>query len=68
MPGSNTHYLQCYWLRTGDTWTPIDYKKDASHWMTPLKAGEVTGLCEIPASWVSVIFSFSFGDPTKLLC
>ena len=21
------HDCQCYWLRTGDEWTPIDYKK-----------------------------------------
>lgn len=46
--------LQCYWLRTGDSWIPIDYKKNAKEWMEPLKAGETTGLCEIPASWVRI--------------
>jgi len=45
------HDCQCYWLRTGDSWVPIDYNKHPDHWMTPLKAGEMTGLCEIPASW-----------------
>ncbi|GAB7347469.1 hypothetical protein MBLNU459_g4382t2 [Dothideomycetes sp. NU459] len=45
------HDCQCYWLRTGDEWTPIDYTKHPDHWMKPLKGGEMTGLCEIPASW-----------------
>ena len=40
-----------YWLRAGDSWTPIDYKKHPSHWMRPLKAGTQTGLVEIPANW-----------------
>ncbi|KAF2436568.1 polysaccharide deacetylase family protein [Tothia fuscella] len=40
-----------YWLRTGDTWTKIDYFKPASTWMKPLVRGQVTGLVEIPASW-----------------
>ena len=40
-----------YWLRTGDSWTPIDYSKPASHWMHPLKAGPQTALVEIPANW-----------------
>lgn len=42
---------QCYYLRTGDSWVPIDYDKHPDHWMSPLKAGEQTGLVEIPASW-----------------
>lgn len=45
------HDCQCYWLRTGDKWIPIDYKKHPDHWMEPLKGGPTTGLCEIPASW-----------------
>ena len=45
------HDCQCYWLRTGDKWIPIDYKKQPEHWMRPLEAGQMTGLCEIPASW-----------------
>ena len=45
------HDCQCYWLRTGDKWIPIDYEKHPDHWMKPLEAGITTGLCEIPASW-----------------
>jgi len=45
------HDCQCYWLRTGDKWIPIDYKKQPEHWMKPLEGGAMTGLCEIPASW-----------------
>lgn len=45
------HDCQCYWLRTGDKWIPIDYNKHPDHWMKPLEAGITTGLCEIPASW-----------------
>jgi hypothetical protein len=45
------HDCQCYWLRTGDKWVPIDYSKHPDHWMKPLEAGVTTGLCEIPASW-----------------
>ncbi|KAI5264832.1 glycoside hydrolase/deacetylase [Aureobasidium subglaciale] len=42
---------QMYWLRTGDTWTKIDYSKKAEDWMKPLIKGEETGLVEIPGSW-----------------
>jgi len=42
---------ECYWLRAADEWTKIDYEKEASHWMKPLKKGRETGLVEIPASW-----------------
>ena len=45
------HDCQCYWLRTGDKWIPIDYNKHPDHWMKPLEEGVTTGLCEIPASW-----------------
>lgn len=45
---------QMYWLRTGDTWTKIDYSKKAEDWMKPLVKGETTGLVEIPGSWVGV--------------
>lgn len=27
------HDCQCYWLRTGDKWVPIDFKKHPEHWM-----------------------------------
>ncbi|MCJ1413637.1 hypothetical protein MMC19_007759 [Ptychographa xylographoides] len=40
-----------YWLRTGDSWTKIDYTKHPSHWMHPLKHGQQTALVEIPANW-----------------
>jgi len=42
---------QMYYLRTGDTWTKIDYSKQAVEWMKPLIKGTMTGLVEIPASW-----------------
>lgn len=45
------HDCQMYWLRTGDTWTKIDYKKTAEEWMKPLERGQETGLVEIPGSW-----------------
>jgi hypothetical protein len=45
------HDCQCYWLRTGDKWIPIDYSKQPEAWMKPLEGGQMTGLCEIPASW-----------------
>ena len=40
-----------YYVRVGDSWTKIDYTKDAGDWMHPLVRGEETGLIEIPASW-----------------
>ena len=40
-----------YYVRTGDTWTKIDYSKPAGHWMKPLVRGRETDLVEIPASW-----------------
>ena len=40
-----------YYLRTGDSWTKIDYSKPAAHWMKPLQRGRQTGLVEIAASW-----------------
>ena len=42
---------QMYWLRTGDTWTKIDYSQKAETWMKPLERGKMTGLVEIPGSW-----------------
>jgi len=42
---------QMYWLRTGDTWTKIDYSKKAETWMKPLVKGEETGLVEIPGRY-----------------
>ncbi len=40
-----------YYSRVGDTWTKIDYSKNANEWMKPLKRGTETDLVEIPASW-----------------
>jgi peptidoglycan/xylan/chitin deacetylase (PgdA/CDA1 family) len=45
------HDCQAYWLRTGDSWTKIDYSKKAEEWMKPLVKGTETGLIEIPGSW-----------------
>ncbi|KAK9450782.1 uncharacterized protein V1518DRAFT_411694 [Limtongia smithiae] len=45
------HDCQPYWLRTGDTWTKIDYSKKASEWMKPLEYGQDTGLVEIAGNW-----------------
>lgn len=40
-----------YYLRRGDSWTPIDYARPAAEWMKPVVRGEATSLIEIPASW-----------------
>lgn len=45
------HDCQAYWLRTGDSWTKIDYTRSAKSWMKPLVKGQETGLVEIPGSW-----------------
>ena len=46
------HDFQPYFVRTGDSWTKIDYSKPAAHWMKPLVRGtNVTRLVEIPPSW-----------------
>ncbi|KAE8153601.1 hypothetical protein BDV25DRAFT_149147 [Aspergillus avenaceus] len=45
------HDCQAYYLRTGDSWTKIDYSKTAEEWMKPLVKGQVTGLVEIPGNW-----------------
>ena len=40
-----------YYVRVGDSWTPIDYSKKPHEWMVPLQRGSETGLIEIPANW-----------------
>src|SRR3984885_5448467 len=45
------HDHQPYYVRVGDNWTKIDYSKQPSEWMVPLKRGSETDLIEIPASW-----------------
>lgn len=45
------HDFQPYRVRVGDSWTKIDFTKEASEWMKPLVRGKETSLIEIPASW-----------------
>jgi peptidoglycan/xylan/chitin deacetylase (PgdA/CDA1 family) len=40
-----------YFLRRGDSWTPIDYSKEAAAWMQPAVRGTEIEMIEIPASW-----------------
>ena len=40
-----------FYVRVGDSWTPIDYSRPASEWMKPLKRGRETDLIDIPGSW-----------------
>ena len=40
-----------YYVRVGDSWTPIDYGKKPGEWMVPLQRGTETDLIEIPANW-----------------
>ena len=41
-----------YYVRVGDSWTPIDYAAPSAHdWMKPLVRGDETNLVEIPANW-----------------
>ncbi len=42
---------ECYYVRVGDSWTKIDYEKDAEEWMKPLVRGQETDMVEIPGSW-----------------
>lgn len=43
--------FECYRLRVGDSWTPIDYARPAKDWMIPLERGTPSKLIEIPVSW-----------------
>jgi peptidoglycan-N-acetylglucosamine deacetylase len=45
------HDFQPYRVRVGDSWTKIDYSKQAHEWMKPLVRGRETDLIEIPANW-----------------
>jgi peptidoglycan/xylan/chitin deacetylase (PgdA/CDA1 family) len=40
-----------FYVRTGDSWTKIDYSRPAREWMKPLVRGQETDLVEIPANW-----------------
>ena len=43
--------FECYYVRSGDRWTKIDYSKPAEEWMQALVRGRETDLIEIPANW-----------------
>lgn len=45
------HDFLPFYARVGDSWTKIDYSKQASEWMKPLVRGEVVDLVEIGANW-----------------
>ena len=45
------HDFLPFYARTGDSWTNIDYAKDASEWMKPLVRGPEIDLVEIGANW-----------------
>ncbi len=46
------HDFELYYVRTGDSWTKIDYTKRADEWMKPLvRGGNTTKIVEIPANW-----------------
>ena len=36
------HDFMPYYVRVGDSWTPIDYSKDPKSWMKPLKRGKIS--------------------------
>lgn len=40
-----------FYARVGDSWTKIDYSKEASEWMKPLVRGQEIDLVEIGANW-----------------
>ncbi len=40
-----------FYVRVGDSWTPIDYAKQPEEWMKPLVRGTETDLIDIPGSW-----------------
>ncbi|MGD8562369.1 MAG: polysaccharide deacetylase [Desulfarculaceae bacterium] len=45
------HDFQAYYVRIGESWTPIDYDKPAETWMKPMDLGTTVDLVELPASW-----------------
>lgn len=40
-----------FYARVGDTWTNVDYSKEAKDWMKPLVRGTEVDLVEIAANW-----------------
>jgi peptidoglycan/xylan/chitin deacetylase (PgdA/CDA1 family) len=45
------HDFMPFYARVGDTWTKIDYTKEAESWMKPLVRGNIVDLVEIGANW-----------------
>lgn len=45
------HDFLPFYARVGDTWTNVDYSKEASEWMKPLVRGHEVDLVEIAANW-----------------
>ncbi len=45
------HDFLPFYARVGDTWTKIDYSKEAGEWMKPLVRGQEIDLVEIGANW-----------------
>ncbi|CEQ39083.1 SPOSA6832_00569 [Sporobolomyces salmonicolor] len=48
---SQAHDCQPFYCRDEDSWTKIDYKKEAKDWMKPLVRGNITKMVQIPANW-----------------
>ena len=45
------HDFQPFYVRTGDSWTKIDYKKRADEWMKPVKRGKEIDLVSLAFNW-----------------
>jgi peptidoglycan-N-acetylglucosamine deacetylase len=45
------HDFLPFYARVGDSWTKIDYSRDAASWMKPLVRGKEVDLVEIGANW-----------------
>ena len=45
------HDFQPFYARVGDSWTKIDYSKDASDWMKPLVRGTEVDLVVLGGNW-----------------
>ena len=45
------HDFVPFYARVGDSWTKIDYSKQAADWMHPLQRGKEVDLVEIGANW-----------------
>ena len=43
--------FEAYYVRIGESWTPIDYGMPAETWMKPMELGTNVDLVELPASW-----------------